>query len=144
MFSKDEIRDLQTLPHTRNASHLSEHHRYCLKGMQVEVLQLIENWTDDDNALCVYWLNGHAGSGKSMIAQSFLKQMFMDWRLGTSFSCSHDFVDCSKLHFTYLPYSFFPTYMPVPCISNTHCQHPLTTTRYQFRIIDQSVDQTHH
>jgi len=100
------MRDLQTLPRARNASHFSEHHRYCLKGTRVEVLQLIENWTDDDEALRVYWLNGHAGSGKSTIAQSFSKRMFADRRLGASFFCSRDFADRSELHFIFPTLAF--------------------------------------
>ncbi|KAF8966797.1 hypothetical protein BDZ97DRAFT_1917311 [Flammula alnicola] len=71
----DEMRDLQTLLRARNASHLSEHHKYCLKGTRVEVLRVIEDWADDLEALRVYWLNGHAGSGKSTIAQSFSRRI---------------------------------------------------------------------
>ena len=95
-----------TLPRARNAGHLSEHHRYCLKGTRVEVFELIENWADDDGALRVYWLNGHAGSGKSTIAQSFSKRMFGDKRLGASFFCSRDFADRSELQFIFPTLSF--------------------------------------
>jgi len=94
------------LPRARNAGHLSEHHRYCLKGTRVEVFELIESWADDDGALRVYWLNGHAGSGKSTIAQSFSKRMFGDKRLGASFFCSRDFADRSELQFIFPTLSF--------------------------------------
>ena len=107
MFFEGEMRELENLPRARYASHLSEGDRYCcLKGTRVEVLQLIENWMDDDNALHVYWLNGHAGSGKSTIARSFSKRMFAYRRLGASFFCSRDVADRSELRFIFPTLSF--------------------------------------
>lgn len=69
-----------------------------MKGTRESVLQDIETWvgnTHHDRR--VYWLNGHAGSGKSTIAQSFAELSFAQGRLGASFFCSRDVKDRSEL-----------------------------------------------
>jgi len=98
----DEFRDLQALSRAKNASHLSAYHCYCLKGTSIHLLELIENWEDDDDALHVYWLNGHAGSGKSALAWTFSKRMFADDRLGASSFYLCDFPDHSNLQSIFL------------------------------------------
>jgi hypothetical protein len=62
----------------------------CLSQTRVEILEALQEWVNDPNAKQVYWLNGHAGSGKSTIAQSFAEWLFADGKLGGSFFCSRD------------------------------------------------------
>jgi hypothetical protein len=56
----------------------------------LEILEALREWVVDPNAKQVYWLNGHAGSGKSTIAQSFAEWLFIDGKLGGSFFCWRD------------------------------------------------------
>jgi len=90
----------------KNTTHLSNKLPYCLKGTRVELLELIETWEEDENAMPVYWLNGHAGSRKTMLAQTFAKRMFGDTKLGASFFCSHASPDHSELKFIFLTLLF--------------------------------------
>ena len=63
----------------------------CLKGTRGDVLNGIEIWTKDSSRLPVYWLNGLAGTGKSTIAKTIARRLFVDGLLGASFFCSRDF-----------------------------------------------------
>ncbi|KAI0808949.1 hypothetical protein BC629DRAFT_1260523, partial [Irpex lacteus] len=62
----------------------------CLEGTRIEILRSIKSWASDPNAKQIYWLNGHAGSGKSTIAQSIAQSLFEEDRLGASFFCSRE------------------------------------------------------
>jgi GTPase SAR1 family protein len=62
----------------------------CLPGTREEILEALREWADDPKSKPVYWLNGHAGSGKSTIAQSFAEWLFAYNKLGGSFFCSRD------------------------------------------------------
>jgi hypothetical protein len=62
----------------------------CLPQTRLEILEALREWVVDPNAKQVYWLNGHAGSGKSTIAQSFAEWLFIDGKLGGSFFCWRD------------------------------------------------------
>lgn len=70
----------------------------CLQGTRVQVLRTLNSWARDPGAQQVYWLNGHAGSGKSTIAQSFAEQLFAYRLLGASFYCSRDSQQRSDLN----------------------------------------------
>lgn len=55
----------------------------------MEVLATLKDWALNGTKQ-VYWLNGHAGSGKSTIAQSFAQWLFQEQMLGASFFCSRN------------------------------------------------------
>lgn len=75
----------------------------CLPGTRVEILHTLEKWAADATAKQVYWLNGHAGSGKSTIAQSLAERLFTQGQLGASFFCSRNSQRSSDLK------AIFPT-----------------------------------
>jgi hypothetical protein len=64
-------------------------------------LRRIEEWEGDDTDKRVYWLNGHAGSGKSTIARTFAERSSQKGKLGASFFCSRDFEDKRNIHFIF-------------------------------------------
>jgi hypothetical protein len=65
----------------------------------VDVLEKLMAWALglEDYSQQIYWLNGHAGSGKSTIAQSVAEFLFQIKILGASFFCSRDSSDRSDL-----------------------------------------------
>ncbi|KAI0797417.1 hypothetical protein BC629DRAFT_269818, partial [Irpex lacteus] len=69
----------------------------CLPGTRVEILYRLEEWAKNPNSKQLYWLNGHAGSGKSTIAQSLAERLFAQGRLGASFFCSRNSQRSSEL-----------------------------------------------
>ncbi|KAI0743253.1 hypothetical protein BC629DRAFT_1599649 [Irpex lacteus] len=69
----------------------------CLPGTRVDILHTLEGWAADPTARQVYWLNGHAGSGKSTIAQSLAERLFAQGQLGASFFCSRNSQETSDL-----------------------------------------------
>ncbi|KAG6846638.1 hypothetical protein H0H93_012695, partial [Arthromyces matolae] len=83
-------RIIDSLPRARHANFRAEKHDQCLPGTRIVILNELEAWAHDPSAKRVFWLNGHAGSGKSTIAQSFCRQAFSDGKLGASFFCSRD------------------------------------------------------
>ena len=83
--------------HSADAGHRSGDRDGCLKGTRKDVLLQLEHWLMDEKDLCVFWLNGLAGTGKSTIAQTFADVSFADGRLGASFFCSRAFEDRSNL-----------------------------------------------
>ncbi|RDB27717.1 hypothetical protein Hypma_003282 [Hypsizygus marmoreus] len=106
LMESEDLRILQLLPHALKASHRSVTHKSCLKGTRVDVLEKIEAWSEEPSSLSVYWLNGHAGSGKSTIAQSFCERAFADGHLGASFFCSRDYTDRSDLRMIFPTLSY--------------------------------------
>ena len=74
-----------------------------MKGTRKDVLFQLEQWSRDEQAKRVFWLNGLAGTGKSTVAQTFAEMCFADGNLGASFFCSRDFEARSNLR------SIFPT-----------------------------------
>jgi hypothetical protein len=64
----------------------------CLKNTRVDVLDKLMTWALglQDYSQQIYWLNGHAGSGKSTIAQSVAEFLFSMEMLGASFFCSRN------------------------------------------------------
>lgn len=88
---------MDKLPRAKNADHLVGSHDMCYPGTRTSILQQLETWIEDPNAKRIFWLGGHAGSGKSTIAQSFCHRTFASGKLGASFFCSRDFVDRSDI-----------------------------------------------
>lgn len=62
----------------------------CLLGTRLEVLSGINTWIKDPKAPQIFWLTGHAGSGKSAIGHTVCMQACNDPDiiLGGSFFCS--------------------------------------------------------
>lgn len=86
------------LSRATGASFKSEDRPLCLSGTRTEVLDALYGWADDVDAkemLC--WLKGHAGSGKSTIAQTVAKRLDERGRLGASFFCSRESQERSDL-----------------------------------------------
>ncbi|KAG6811543.1 hypothetical protein H0H92_006896 [Tricholoma furcatifolium] len=102
----DDQKIIWTLPRARDANHLSEKHKRCLPGTRTKILLNLEAWARDPRKRTVYWLNGHAGSGKSTISQSFCYQAFADGMLGASFFCSRDTENRSDLDMIFPTLSF--------------------------------------
>ena len=65
----------------------------CLKDTRIGILEELRQWASDRKGPQVFWLNGHAGSGKSTIAQSFAQLLSSQGELGASFFCSRKFRD---------------------------------------------------
>ncbi|KAG2354970.1 hypothetical protein BDR07DRAFT_575605 [Suillus spraguei] len=63
----------------------------CLQGTRTEILSQITEWVSStgDNVLCVLWLSGPAGKGKSVIAHTIVK-WFNDLRGGLGSCDSFD------------------------------------------------------
>lgn len=79
------------MPRAKDAAFNASNDRSgCLHETREEVLRALRTWASDPTAKQVFWLNGHAGSGKSTIAQSFAESLFVDGQLGASFFCSRD------------------------------------------------------
>ena len=94
---------LNAMRHTVEAEHRCGNRQGCLGGTRVDVLQQLEDWLEDTQGQCIFWLNGLAGTGKSTIAQTFAEITFAEGKLGASFFCSRDFEDRSNLQ------AIFPT-----------------------------------
>ncbi|KAL0948062.1 hypothetical protein HGRIS_010686 [Hohenbuehelia grisea] len=89
---------IQRLLMSPQAEFLSSEHNGCLPGTRRDILQQIEEWasaTETDRR--IYWLHGHAGSGKSTIAMSVARSLFAQGLLGASFFCSRDYANKSDL-----------------------------------------------
>lgn len=110
---------LEKLPGPRNADHLSGSHNTCHPGTRADILEQLEVWADDPSVLCVYWLAGHAGSGKSTIAQSFCHRTYATGKLGASFFCSRDFVDRSDINLSSWDIDS-PAFVNTCCIFSEH------------------------
>ena len=72
---------------------------WCTPNTRVAILEQIQNWVQDSssNSAQVFWLTGHAGSGKSTIAYTiacnFYEGKNMLKTLQASFFCSRQFED---------------------------------------------------
>ena len=86
-----ELATLQVLAVADDATFDSSDTREpCIPGTRSIVLDMLYEWATNPTAKQVFWLNGHAGSGKSTIAQSFAELLRIEGLLGASFFCSRD------------------------------------------------------
>ena len=79
---------LNRLPYAVDAPFNSNHRQHeptCLENTRVDLLQEIQIWADAQDARCIFWLNGLAGTGKSTIARTIARKYFTTQRLGASF-----------------------------------------------------------
>jgi NACHT domain len=57
----------------------------CHSKTRVELLQDIEDWSEDSQGRPIFWLKGLAGTGKSTIARTIASKFDVKQRLGASF-----------------------------------------------------------
>jgi hypothetical protein len=92
-----DISWLDRLPHAKDAAYSAGNRNGCLDTTRTELLQSIEAWIGDLNALPVYWLSGLAGTGKSTIAQTVAERTLGSGAFGGSFFCFRGSTDRSNL-----------------------------------------------
>jgi hypothetical protein len=89
---------LSHLPHAADApfnSSAKQHEPTCLAGTRIDLLREIHRWGDGQDARCIFWLNGLAGTGKSTIARSVARSYYNKQRLAASFFFSRGGGDVS-------------------------------------------------
>ncbi|KAK6436473.1 hypothetical protein LTR95_007334 [Oleoguttula sp. CCFEE 5521] len=67
----------------------------CLQDTRTEVLKQIRAWVYGEEASCIFWLNGMAGTGKSTIARTVAEEFSRRKCLGASFFCARGGGDVS-------------------------------------------------
>jgi len=79
--------DLAKLPVAKGASFDSyaNQHGFCLSGTRTGLLQDIQDWANNPQGKCIFWLNGMAGTGKSTISRTVTKSFKDKKILGASF-----------------------------------------------------------
>lgn len=79
--------DLQGLGIAKGAAFDSygNQHEECLEGTRVKLLHDIEEWATSPAGRCIFWLNGKAGTGKSIISRTIAKRLQGQGLLGASF-----------------------------------------------------------
>jgi len=60
----------------------------CFPGTREEITALISDWISNPNGRLLCWLRGHAGSGKSAIAQTISRRCADAGQLAAAFFCS--------------------------------------------------------
>ncbi|PYH92523.1 WD40 repeat-like protein [Aspergillus ellipticus CBS 707.79] len=76
---------------------------YCHPGTRKDILEKIQNWVQNSEGECIFWISGMAGAGKSTIART-AAQMLQDQNcLGASFFFSRSEKARSEID------GFFPT-----------------------------------
>ncbi|KAB5591736.1 hypothetical protein CTheo_4805 [Ceratobasidium theobromae] len=68
--------------------------RTCTENTRVAVLSDLDDWSRDQSAADMYWMNGMAGTGKTTIACSFSRRLYERNQLAASFFCSRTFPEC--------------------------------------------------
>lgn len=84
------IEILEKLSPVRSAEIDSQRGPRCMEGTRVGVLKLLREWSNDETAPRIFWLNGMAGIGKSAIARSFCHELSQHNLLAGSFFCSRN------------------------------------------------------
>ena len=57
----------------------------CYGETRKEILKEIEDWAEDQDGKCIFWLSGMAGAGKSTIARTVARRFKQKNCLGASF-----------------------------------------------------------
>ncbi|KAB5590055.1 hypothetical protein CTheo_6495 [Ceratobasidium theobromae] len=68
--------------------------RTCTENTRVAVLSGLNDWSQDQSAADMYWMNGMAGTGKTTIACSFSRRLYERNQLAASFFCSRTSPEC--------------------------------------------------
>ncbi|KAG8735712.1 hypothetical protein FRC10_010229 [Ceratobasidium sp. 414] len=66
----------------------------CTPDTRLEVLERFRLWQDDNESEKIYWLNGMAGTGKTMLAYTLCKQLEGDNKLVANFFCTRQLPSC--------------------------------------------------
>ncbi|KAJ5552241.1 hypothetical protein N7494_001619 [Penicillium frequentans] len=91
--------DLDKLPTAHGAefdSYVDQHKDECLPGTRTELFHEIEEWITSQQAKCIFWLNGKAGTGKSTVCRTVAKSLKNDSLLGASFFFKRGEGDCGN------------------------------------------------
>src|SRR6266536_4498646 len=76
---------LNRLPYTTETpfnSYQNRHEPTYLDNTRVDILQKISDWADEQDERYIFWLNGLAGTGKSIIARTIARKYYKRKRLG--------------------------------------------------------------
>lgn len=57
----------------------------CIPGTRVDILQQIMEWSKSSSGPSTFWLSGMAGTGKSTIARTIARTLYVQKCLGASF-----------------------------------------------------------
>lgn len=71
-------------------SHADQHEVECLEGTRTDLLREIEDWVDDSEGKCIFWLSGMAGTGKSTVSRTVARNIAERGLLGASFFFKRD------------------------------------------------------
>jgi hypothetical protein len=85
---------------------LTNERSICLGGTREELLDALRLWTANASSPPVFWLSGHAGSGKTTIAQTYAEELAREYRLGASFFCSRNSSSRSDLTMIFITLAF--------------------------------------
>ncbi|KAG8707099.1 hypothetical protein FRC09_002032 [Ceratobasidium sp. 395] len=101
--SEIEATQLVALPHAPEA-----HYRYagpdavprngCMPNTRVAVLQELRDWVYYGRSQNILWLNGTAGTGKTIVAYSLCEYLEGSGRLSASFFCSRRHPSCRDVN----------------------------------------------
>jgi len=64
--------NVSKLPYAERAAYNHrtwEHEDRCLPDTRVQLRQQITEWYENPRSPCIFWLNGMAGTGKSLLAE---------------------------------------------------------------------------
>jgi hypothetical protein len=70
LHPNDLLKPLPTAADAAFNAYRRQHGATCLTSTRVDLLQEIQNWADGPDERCSFWLNGLAGTGKSIVAQT--------------------------------------------------------------------------
>ncbi|KAG8715531.1 hypothetical protein FRC08_010488 [Ceratobasidium sp. 394] len=74
----------------------------CTANTRVDVLEQLREWSSYNSHPRLYWLNGTAGTGKTVIAYSFCEYLDTSGKLAASFFCTRRLAECRDAN-TILP-----------------------------------------
>lgn len=92
-FAEQKVIDISKLPIAEDAhfgSYADQHEVECLEGTRTDLLREIEDWVDDSQGKCIFWLSGMAGTGKSTVSRTVARKLVDKGLLGASFFFKRD------------------------------------------------------
>lgn len=107
-YSLELFNKLPWAPEAAFNSRYNDHKPTCLEQTRVELLQEVEQWSQNLDSEFIYWLSGSAGTGKSTIARIISTTLEKANQLGASFFFSRGGGDIGKASkfFTTLAFQF--------------------------------------
>ncbi|QKX64833.1 uncharacterized protein TRUGW13939_12009 [Talaromyces rugulosus] len=70
----------------------------CLLGTRTDLQRQIQEWAQDQQGKCIFWLNGMAGTGKSTISRTVAESFMKEGKLGASFFFKRSEADRSHMN----------------------------------------------